>query len=569
MRTILFIFLFLYTNICFAKTNLPLQEWAIQMAWQNIQNKNVTELELIYKNQTENTEHFTFQCKVNKLDVWGWKIKINATKKEGVSSIYNQTPNNNFIIQESSLFTHKIIANPNLKKIYFPTNEFILVPAFLQTIQKSSTDSIIIYDENNTVLFVQNNARYLKKDTVLHVKIFNPDPLTSAKSVYGNTKKDAGDSTKTWLENEQIWKTVKGKFDDTTKKFYLENNNAIIQEFSLPTTAVTIGIKDSFNFTRNESSFEDVNVFYHISTFHNYLQQLGYGGLLPEQIQVDAHAQNGADNSVFLKNGGIPKLELGTGGVDDGEDADVIIHEYSHGISWSANNNIIGANTERSAIEEGVADYFATSYSRRIDTFGWQKMFSWDGHNEFWNGRSANTNNNLTLPFNGLIYEGGEILNCALQKIWTAVGASITDKLVLQTLFSLADETTFTQVANEVLIADSILFNYTHKQIICDAFISKNIIPTIGCTNAIPPVDTTSFALQIIKSNGVTIPTITSSIKKAFAYNVYNILGQKISAAENIFANLLEIDTKELPRGNYIIVVLQNDLKKSAIFTVE
>ncbi|MEZ4916786.1 MAG: hypothetical protein R2836_07345 [Chitinophagales bacterium] len=53
------------------------------------------------------------------------------------------------------------------------------------------------------------------------------------------------------------------------------------------------------------------------------------------QISVDTHGNNGADNSFFSPATPL-RLIFGEGGVDDAEDADVIIHEYGHAISHFA-----------------------------------------------------------------------------------------------------------------------------------------------------------------------------------------------------------------------------------------
>ena len=43
-------------------------------------------------------------------------------------------------------------------------------------------------------------------------------------------------------------------------------------------------------------------------------------------IDVDCHGFNGGDNSAFNPGTNPPSIVFGQGGVDDAEDADVIIH---------------------------------------------------------------------------------------------------------------------------------------------------------------------------------------------------------------------------------------------------
>jgi len=88
---------------------------------------------------------------------------------------------------------------------------------------------------------------------------------------------------------------------------------------------------------------------------------------------------DGDDNS-YYSNG---RLVFGEGGVDDAEDADVVLHELGHGLhDWLTN----GSLSQVQGLSEGCGDYWAQSYSRSLGqwplsapAYNW--MFSWDGHN--------------------------------------------------------------------------------------------------------------------------------------------------------------------------------------------
>lgn len=47
-------------------------------------------------------------------------------------------------------------------------------------------------------------------------------------------------------------------------------------------------------------------------------------------VRFDPHANNGGDNSYY--DSLTQQLAFGEGGVDDAEDADVVIHELTHGL---------------------------------------------------------------------------------------------------------------------------------------------------------------------------------------------------------------------------------------------
>ena len=76
--------------------------------------------------------------------------------------------------------------------------------------------------------------------------------------------------------------------------------------------------------------------------------------MLDTLVVADSHGTM-ADNSYFANPS---SLYLGTGGVDDAEDADVIVHEYTHFLSWNANqSNGSNATLERQAIDEGLCQF--------------------------------------------------------------------------------------------------------------------------------------------------------------------------------------------------------------------
>ena len=57
-------------------------------------------------------------------------------------------------------------------------------------------------------------------------------------------------------------------------------------------------------------------------------------------------------------------IKLGKGGVDDAEDAEVILHEYGHAIQDSQQVPFgYGASLEAGSIGEGFADYWAVTVS--------------------------------------------------------------------------------------------------------------------------------------------------------------------------------------------------------------
>jgi hypothetical protein len=202
------------------------------------------------------------------------------------------------------------------------------------------------------------------------------------------------------------------------------------------------------------------------------MQSLGFMNLVNYPIEVDPHALNGADNSMFSGN----QLYFGDGGVDDAEDADVIIHEYGHAITASAAPNTWDG-FERKALDEGIGDYLATSYGRSINPFNWEDMFSWDGHNEFWLGRTVVTSKTYPDDLGFSTHSAGEIWSATLMQIWDAIGKEATDKNLLQSLYSYASNMSMTDAAYLFLDADSLLYGGTNYFICYYWFEQRGILP--------------------------------------------------------------------------------------------
>src|SRR3954453_2464745 len=90
-----------------------------------------------------------------------------------------------------------------------------------------------------------------------------------------------------------------------------------------------------FIYTRDQDQFEQVMGYYWVTQAQRYIQSLGFGTTLSavnKRQQLVRINQFGGDNS-FYRNG-TKKLTItyGKGGVDDAEDAEVIVHEYGHSV---------------------------------------------------------------------------------------------------------------------------------------------------------------------------------------------------------------------------------------------
>jgi hypothetical protein len=124
--------------------------------------------------------------------------------------------------------------------------------------------------------------------------------------------------------------------------------------------------KNTFRYTRHQDQFEQVMAYYWVTEAQKYIHSLGFGESRrpidnrPQAVRIN---QFGQDNSVATDH---PKNELrfGKGGVDDAEDAEVILHEYGHAIHFA--QNFVFGSEQAGAISEGFSDDLRSPVVRRI-----------------------------------------------------------------------------------------------------------------------------------------------------------------------------------------------------------
>ncbi len=534
-------------------------------------NQPTISLELAFSKNTKRTKHFLFAVYYQNLPIYNHTIKISLDENFNILSVKKECPylsllENYTVENELNEWTKKNIDETILSKwnnirflkskqyqIYLENEKPQIVLQL--TAWNKSFDEAILIGLDGAILKEINYARHLLKDTLVAAKVFKPDPLTTLNKQYGGIYIDNNDVNDTWINNAYFTVNLPISFNDSSQLFSLENGFVRIEDFESPNILPTTNTTPNFIFTRNQPGFEECNIVYHITQFQNYIASIGYDTLLTGGITADAHGQFGTDNSVFVRNGGNPTLSFGTGGVDDAEDADVIIHEYCHGISWSANGNDNFSN-ERAGLDEGVADYFATSYSRSLNTYNWENMFSWDGHNSFWTGRIANTTRNYGTTND--MYQLGEIWNSAMSAISTNLGNFITDRLMLESLHFFTNNTTLPEAAMYVLKADTLLFNGMNVPNICAHFQLRNILNSNCLPVSIAEIQN-SPVCQLVNTMGfakgenslsILFPNYTNG-----SYVITDMTGKTIAKELFRLSKNLAISPEKLQAGFYLLTL--------------
>lgn len=442
-----------------------------------------------------------------------------------------------------------------------------LLPAFrLTTFSHSEQPALDIYVDARTgdELYREDKAVYLhteEEDTTGMGRIFFPNPCTAANVEYGDLFVDSMDKHQAIFEtlmdtvtlNDITWDEDSGVFRLTGP--YVEVK-AIRTDSPLPATSMD----GNFFYRRDSSSFEDVMVYFHIDRFQRYVQSLGFQNLQNAPMAADAHGFT-SDVSAFVPNMGNSYLLFGTGNVDDAEDADVIVHEYIHALSYDAAPET-NSGRERRGLDEGMADYFTAGYSYDITPSRWQLIFNWDGHNEFWNGRIANSAESYP-PANSLsIYAYAEIWSSALMKMRLELGASVMDKIALESLYGFFPGMTVPQAGRYLLSTDSLLFNYQHRETIRKYLCSHKIDvdPLVPClvVNTSELEDALAFTLAPNPSDGNVSLSWNPEVGKSYTLELINLLGETVFVQENITSDRLDLNLN-LPDASYLLRFSDND----------
>jgi hypothetical protein len=129
---------------------------------------------------------------------------------------------------------------------------------------------------------------------------------------------------------------------------------------------------NEYFYTRDQDEFEQVMGYFWVNQAQEYLQSLGFGSTLPAildrsfDIRIN---QFGIDNSHFWDKHDF--IRLGKGGVDDAEDAEVIVHEYGHAVHHDQVEGF-GSTIDAGAIGESFGDYLAVTVGLdAAGDYGW------------------------------------------------------------------------------------------------------------------------------------------------------------------------------------------------------
>ncbi len=111
---------------------------------------------------------------------------------------------------------------------------------------------------------------------------------------------------------------------------------------------------------RGQPGFEAQNVYYWIDYGQRTVQRLGFDDVLNRSFPVTAIDPQTLDNAFYSPAEQRIYMGAGTtgGGINEGEDASGVLHEYGHALLDAVNDNLLGGG-DTGAYHEGFGDIFA------------------------------------------------------------------------------------------------------------------------------------------------------------------------------------------------------------------
>ena len=240
----------------------------------------------------------------------------------------------------------------------------------------------------------------------------------------------------------------------------------------------------SFLFTNRQVGFGEAMAYFHIDRAILYLESLGYRGrraIFPAPLDVDARGTR-QDNSWYSP--GLGRLTFGTGGVDDAEDGETILHEFGHALQDAICSDF-GQSAEAAAMGEGFGDYFAASF------FAEKKRGRYRAAISSWDSIAISdadppclrrldepvTYESFDHSEGTLEHENGLIWSATLWDIWQKLGRDVADRIIIESHFQLDGFTSFAKGARAIIDADRNLFRGRHAAALRQIFRARGIGP--------------------------------------------------------------------------------------------
>jgi len=263
---------------------------------------------------------------------------------------------------------------------------------------------------------------------------------------------------------------------------YLRGDWAYIYKSTGP---LAYSADNTFIYDRHDDRFEQVMAYFWVTEAQKYIQSLGFGTKYrpinkePQDIRIN---QWGLDNSYSWDKFDI--LRFGKGGVDDAEDADVILHEYGHAMMDSQADPFgsFGLTVEAGAIGEGFSDYWAVTVTDVLaPTADPACVADWDAVSYTTTEphclRRIDRDLHYPEDLAGQVHHDGQIWSRALWDIRQALGHTVADTLILEAQFGFAPDSDMPGAASVTVETAGRLYGQAVAEVVRSAFQARGILP--------------------------------------------------------------------------------------------
>lgn len=303
-------------------------------------------------------------------------------------------------------------------------------------------------------------------------KVFDPNPVVSQQNQALKDNNDAASAVPT-----AAYKTVTLANLDTSG--YLRGTWARVVNKTSGKQPAAYSSTRTFSYTRDDDRFEQVNAYYAVDRLQTYLRGLGFTDVNAEAQDLNVNGTT-ADNSWYTPSTDV--ITIGTGGVDDGEDQEVVWHEYGHAVQDDQVPGF-GSSTEAGAIGEGFGDYLAATLSQANSpdsaTTPWACVMDWDSTSYTSTTphciRRLDTSKTVA-DRTGEVHDDGEIWSRALWDVNKAFGRDKATKIIVEAQFSFAPNTTWAAAANTTVATANALYGATDAATVKAAFQARGIL---------------------------------------------------------------------------------------------
>ena len=247
------------------------------------------------------------------------------------------------------------------------------------------------------------------------------------------------------------------------------------------TGKAAVNTGSGFVYTRDQDQFEQTMGYYWVTQAQRYIQSLGFGSTLPavnRRQQLLRINQFGGDNSFYREGTGKLTITFGKGGVDDAEDAEVIVHEYGHSVQ---DNQVpgFGSTPDAGAIGEAFGDYLAVTVSEHFaPTPDEPCVADWDSTSYTSTVphclRRVDGNKHYPEDLVGEVHADGEIWSRALWDIHKSLGARLADTIIIRAQFAFTPDISMPDAARAT-IATAGLYGTSAQKAVQAAFAARGL----------------------------------------------------------------------------------------------